>query len=143
MTWQFHHQTHQVAQLFRIDISNTSDQDKVRALVQSESRIVQLRNKLNTLRDMAREVLKDDDSNGNEGEPKTVHAMGNINTKEFKIDQGSNDSMHTKEPFAESRIQEILSKIEIGDDLSEEQKGHVQSLICEYADVFTLSLSEV
>ena len=55
----------------------------------------------------------------------------------------TNDSPHMRKPFAEDRVQEILAKIEIGEDLTEEQKGHVKSLICEYTDVFALSLSEV
>jgi hypothetical protein len=120
--WQFHRQTRQVAQLFGIDISNTTDHDKLTALVQSETCIMQLQNKLDTLH---------------------VHAMGDINREDFKIEWGTNDLLCTWEPFAEGRIQEILVKIEIGEDLSEEQKGHVKSLICEYADVFALSLSEV
>ena len=139
--WQFHRQTHQVTQLFRIDVSNTTDHDKLTALVQSETRIMQLQNKLDTLCGMAQETL---DSNvNNEDEQGTVHAMGDVNKEDFKIEQGTNDSLCTWEPFAEGRIQEILAKIEIGEDLSEEQKGHVKSLIREYADVFTLSLSKV
>ena len=47
------------------------------------------------------------------------------------------------ETFSEKRIQEILEAIEIGPDLSEEQREQVRTLIHEYADVFALSLSEV
>ncbi|KAJ7216071.1 hypothetical protein GGX14DRAFT_308756, partial [Mycena pura] len=41
------------------------------------------------------------------------------------------------------RIQDILSKIKIGSDLTEEQRAKITSLIREYADVFALSMSEV
>ena len=87
---------------------------------------------------MARETLID-----YEDKEETIHAMGDVNREEFKIGRGSNDSLRTREPFAEKRVQEILTKIDIGEDLSVEQKGRVQSLIREYADVFALSLSEV
>ena len=72
-----------------------------------------------------------------------VHAIGDINKEDFKIEQGTNDSPRMRKPFAEDRVQEILAKIEIGKDLTEEQKGCVKSLICEYTDIFALSLSEV
>ena len=139
--WQFHQQTHQVAQLFGIDISNTSDHDKLTALVQSGTHIIQLQNKLDMLRNVAQETLVSNEEDSDEQE--TVYVMGDVNKEEFKINWGTNDSSRTQEPFAESRVQEILMKIEIGEDLSEEQKGHVKSLIHEYADVFALSLSEV
>ena len=45
--------------------------------------------------------------------------------------------------FAETRIQEILTAIEIGPDLSNEQREQVHLLIQQYADIFALSLSEV
>ena len=90
---------------------------------------------------MAQETRDSDENYADE--QGTVHAMGDINKDDFKIERGTNDSLRTREPFAEDRVQEILAKIEIGEDLSEEQKGHVKSLIREYADVFALSLSEV
>ncbi|KAJ7749099.1 hypothetical protein B0H16DRAFT_1280906, partial [Mycena metata] len=40
-------------------------------------------------------------------------------------------------------IQNILGKIQIGSDLTDDQKLKVTSLIREYADVFALSMSEV
>ena len=141
MKWQFHHQTHQVAQLFRINISNPTDHDRLMALVQSEARILQLQNKLNILHGMAQETPDSVEYN-KEGQG-MVHAMGDVNKKDFKIEQGTNDSLCVREPFAEDQVQEILAKIEIGEDLSEEQKRCVKSLIHEYADVFTLFLSRV
>ncbi|KAJ6522904.1 hypothetical protein B0H19DRAFT_878322, partial [Mycena capillaripes] len=41
------------------------------------------------------------------------------------------------------RVQEILSKIQIGADLTDDQRAKVISLIREYADIFALSMSEV
>ncbi|KIJ43137.1 hypothetical protein M422DRAFT_170291 [Sphaerobolus stellatus SS14] len=48
-----------------------------------------------------------------------------------------------KDPFSEPRVEEILSKIEIGDDLSEKQRTKVIDLVREFADTFALSLAEV
>ncbi|KAJ7330928.1 hypothetical protein DFH08DRAFT_641490, partial [Mycena albidolilacea] len=41
------------------------------------------------------------------------------------------------------RVQAILSKIQIGTDLTGDQKAEVTSLIRKYTDVFALSMSEV
>ena len=72
------------------------------ALVQSETRIMQLQNKLDTLRGMAQETL---DSNiNNEDEQGTVHTMGDVNKEDFKIERGTNNSLHTQEPFAEGCV---------------------------------------
>ncbi|KAJ7106325.1 hypothetical protein C8R44DRAFT_638611, partial [Mycena epipterygia] len=51
--------------------------------------------------------------------------------------------MRATDPFDETRIQDILSKIKIGPDLTEDQRAKIISLIREYADVFALSMSEV
>ncbi|EJD34330.1 hypothetical protein AURDEDRAFT_74111, partial [Auricularia subglabra TFB-10046 SS5] len=45
--------------------------------------------------------------------------------------------------MAPERVRAVLEKVAIGDDLSAEQRGQVQDLVREYADVFTLSLNEV
>jgi hypothetical protein len=70
--------------------------------------------------------------------------MANIITDEgFTIDHGENTSTRISDPFAPQRIEEILQKIEVGPDLTEDQHEQVRNLIREYADIFTVSLSEV
>ncbi|KAJ7936339.1 hypothetical protein B0H13DRAFT_1589636, partial [Mycena leptocephala] len=51
--------------------------------------------------------------------------------------------MRATDPFNEARVQDILSKIQMGVDITEEQRSKLTSLIREYADVFALSMSEV
>ena len=138
MKWQFHWQTCQIAQLFGIDISNISE---LMALVQSKT-CINCKTNL-TLSAVWPRYVALDSNKDNIDEQGTVHAMDNVNKEDFKIKWATNDSLCTWEPFAKDCVQEILAKIEIGKDLLEEQKGHVKSLICEYADVFALSLSEV
>ncbi|KZV91928.1 hypothetical protein EXIGLDRAFT_615071, partial [Exidia glandulosa HHB12029] len=45
--------------------------------------------------------------------------------------------------MAPERVREVLERVKVGDDLSEEQRARVDRLIREFADVFTLSLREV
>ncbi|EJD41162.1 hypothetical protein AURDEDRAFT_69161, partial [Auricularia subglabra TFB-10046 SS5] len=45
--------------------------------------------------------------------------------------------------MAPERVRAVLENVTIGDDLSAEQRGQVQDLVREFADVFTLSLNEV
>lgn len=47
------------------------------------------------------------------------------------------------EPRKPERVQELLRLITIGDDLSTEERGKVEELICSFADIFALSVSEV
>ncbi|KAJ6551891.1 hypothetical protein B0H19DRAFT_950400, partial [Mycena capillaripes] len=51
--------------------------------------------------------------------------------------------MRAMDPFNEARVQDILSKIQFGTDITVEQRAKLTSLIREYADVFALSMSEV
>ncbi|KAJ6512746.1 hypothetical protein C8R45DRAFT_813416, partial [Mycena sanguinolenta] len=73
----------------------------------------------------------------------TVNAIGEVTSEEFKIDRGTNTSARVVDPFGEQRVQEILSKVRISADLTEEQRAKVVKLIQEYADIFALSMSEV
>lgn len=132
--WQFHRKTKHVAQLFGIDATATTDEHQLAALLQSEIRIQQLRHKLDTMREMAGPPPSTDTQ---------VHAMGDVCDEAFTLDRGTNNSPRTQEPFSEARVEEILSKIEIGPDLTIEQHAKVRALICEYADIFALSLKEV
>ena len=47
------------------------------------------------------------------------------------------------DPFKTERVDAILSKLTIGDDLTEEQHTSIVSLLREFADCFALSMSEV
>jgi hypothetical protein len=72
-----------------------------------------------------------------------IRAVGEVTKDEFKIDRGDNTSMRMTNAHGETGVQEILNAVEIGEDLSDDQKEQVRSLVREYADVFALSLSEV
>src|SRR6266481_7151932 len=52
-------------------------------------------------------------------------------------------SQHARDPADPAWVQEILDKIWIGPDLTEDQKRRITDLIREYPDIFALSLSEV
>ncbi|QRV79986.1 Retrovirus-related Pol polyprotein from transposon opus [Ceratobasidium sp. AG-Ba] len=53
------------------------------------------------------------------------------------------ESPRMNDPFGEKRVAEILQRVQIGEDLTDEQRANVQGLLREYADVFALNLSEV
>ncbi|KAF8873067.1 hypothetical protein BD779DRAFT_1679411 [Infundibulicybe gibba] len=47
------------------------------------------------------------------------------------------------QPFKAERVTQILKEINIGNDISEEERNQVRALMAEFADCFALSLSEV
>jgi hypothetical protein len=47
------------------------------------------------------------------------------------------------DPFKAERVDAVLSEPTIGDDLTEEQCVSIDNLLCEFADCFALSMSEV
>ena len=49
----------------------------------------------------------------------------------------------TSNPFKKERVDTILAEIQIGPDLTEEQRQTIQETIWKYADCFVLSVSEV
>ncbi|EDR00266.1 uncharacterized protein LACBIDRAFT_314459 [Laccaria bicolor S238N-H82] len=55
------------------------------------------------------------------------------------------DTIFTRqtEPFLQARVEKILELVQIGDDITADQREEVKSLIAEFADCFALSLSEV
>ncbi|GLB40100.1 hypothetical protein LshimejAT787_0706100 [Lyophyllum shimeji] len=136
--WCLHRQKLNVKQLFGIDAQSTTNKTELANLLQSEIRIKQLKNKIDTLRDMALSAMMTDHS-----EDASIHAMGNPQDSSFTIDRGENKSDRVLDPFSKTRVEEILKKIDIGPDLTDEQRERVRSLVREYADVFALSLSEV
>jgi transposase InsO family protein len=113
--------------------------DQLAKIVQSETRIKQLKNHMDILREMA----KNNTSDGGGTNGTTLNAIGDVTKEGFAINRGTNTSARMTDPFNETRIQEILNAVEIGPDLTEDQREQVCSLVREYADVFALSLSEV
>ncbi|RDB30753.1 hypothetical protein Hypma_006000 [Hypsizygus marmoreus] len=53
----------------------------------------------------------------------TVNAIGEVRADDFKIDRGENQSPRVVEPFAETRVEEIIKLIDIGPDLNEDQRN--------------------
>ena len=117
------------------------DINQLMKIVQSETRIKLLKNHMDTLREMAKN--RGETPEDTNKETTTVNAMGDVTKDEFKINRGSNTSARVTDNFGEARVQEILKAVEVGPDLTEDQREQVHSLIREYADVFALSLSEV
>jgi hypothetical protein len=66
-----------------------------------------------------------------------------ITMDDFVIDRGENNSLRVTDPFAPTRINEILQKVKIGNDLTDPQRNRIHDLVSEYVDIFALSLSEV
>ena len=44
-----------------------------------------------------------------------------VTNQEFAIDRGKNKTQRMMDPWAENRVKEILEKLEIGKDITEEQ----------------------
>ncbi|KIM92458.1 hypothetical protein PILCRDRAFT_42475, partial [Piloderma croceum F 1598] len=60
-------------------------------------------------------------------------------------DLNNNTSLFTRatNPHNPRRVAEILKKVTVGTDLSEEQRDKVRKLLSEFADCFALSVREV
>ena len=121
----------------------TEQKDETQEPTHTETRIDQLRNHLDTLREIVRNTIDTNSKVTVEMESTTVNAIGDVTKEEFKINRGTNTSARVQNTFDEARIDQILKAVEIGPDLTDEQREQVRSLIREYADVFALSLSEV
>ena len=96
--------------------------DHLRKFLQSEIRLKQLKNQMDTLRDMAKAVTETDTTQDPTTEGTTVKAIGDVTKEEFKIDRGTNTSARVTNTFDEARIQKILEAVEIGPDLTGEQR---------------------
>ena len=61
------------------------------------------------------------------------------------VDKDGTDNIFTRvtDPFKPARIQAILDVVQLGDDLTENERSQVRALIAEYADCFALSVTEV
>ena len=55
------------------------------------------------------------------------------------------DNLFTRltKPWKKERVEEIIKQVKIGPDLTEEEQGWVCEFISDWADIFTLSVSEV
>jgi transposase InsO family protein len=113
--------------------------EQIRKFLRSEVRITQLKNRIDNLGAMADNYTRENF----DVERSSVTAIGDVTKDEFKINRGTNTSARITNTFDEERVQKILTAIEIGPDLTEEQKEQVCALVREYADIFALSLSEV
>ncbi|CAK5266343.1 unnamed protein product [Mycena citricolor] len=61
---------------------------------------------------------------------------------ETHTDRGSLFTRLT-EPFKAERVQQIVALVELGPDISAEERETVRALVAEYADIFALAVSEV
>ena len=65
---------------------------------------------------------------------------------EIEVDNlRSDDKLYTRltDPWKKERVEEILKQVQIGPDLTEDERSKVQEFITEWADVFALSVNEV
>lgn len=120
--------------------------DHIHLFEKSEQRIKDLHSKLKHLRAINEPDTLDipsTNSDTNDTIDAEIHKLGDIHQEPFKIDQGTNESRRVLDPFNKERVEEIVSKIEFGTDLTEDQLQRVKSLVRKFADVFALSMSEV
>ena len=100
----------------------------------SEQRITALKAKLSYLRQLASES----------GEVNAPILMTNVVTnQEFALNRGENKTQRMTDPWVKNRVKKILEKVEIGKDVTEEQRQKISDLVKEYVDVFALTMSEV
>ena len=107
-------------------------------LIDSERRITSLRSKLTHLRRIAAEHQPPDTPQNT-----PIHMANAVTSQDFTIDRGENTTTRISNPFETQRVDEILNKIELGPDLTDDQRERIRTLIQDYADVFAISLSEV
>ena len=71
------------------------------------------------------------------------------NTNDISVlavdDRRDADNIFTRatDPFNEARVRAILDVVQLGDDLTLDERSQVRALIAEYADCFALSVTEV
>jgi hypothetical protein len=103
-----------------INASGIADK-RPQKLIQSEARIKQLGNQLDTLHEMTRGVTMVDTVGNPDANEATMKVIGDVTREEFKINRGTNTSARVVNMFDEEQIQEILKAVKIGLDLVEEQ----------------------
>ncbi|KAJ7766950.1 hypothetical protein B0H14DRAFT_3592230 [Mycena olivaceomarginata] len=133
---------HPIRRAIRPQFLGTDLKDASRAQVQarltSEVQIRRLQAKLDEMRTMAYPGIDTDSDQGMRPGDAAVNAMGDVSAEEFRIDRGTNTSARAVDPFSEQRVQEILSKIQIGADLMDDQRAKVVALIREYQSTSSL-----
>lgn len=134
--WRTHRTMVALIKSFNQTDSDPLELAEAQSLIDSERRIADLKSKLDYLRNMATTQTP-------ENEDPNIHIANIVTEQEFTIDRGDNTSPRLTNPFTEEHVEEILQKIAIGPDLTTEQRNEVKALICDYADIFALSLSEV
>ena len=97
--------------------------DQLTKIIQSEARVKQLRNHMDTLREMAyfsthKNINADSDPThaNDDSDADPINAIGDVTSEEFKINRGTNTTARMTNTFKESRVQEILKTVEIGPD---------------------------
>ncbi|KAL1946364.1 hypothetical protein VTO73DRAFT_15491 [Trametes versicolor] len=66
-----------------------------------------------------------------------------VNTISSIAEETDNIFTRTTEPFKEARVQAIVDAVQLGEDLTAEERLEVTALLKEYADCFALSVKEV
>jgi hypothetical protein len=134
--WRQQRATIAIIQSFQDTNTNPLDIAATHSLINSERRLSNLRTKLDHLWQMASPTSDHDNTTH-------VHVANVVSNQDFAIDRGDNTSTQISDPFTSERVDEIIQKIELGPDLTDEQRERIKALVRDYADVFTLSLSEV
>lgn len=134
--WISHRTMISLIKLYEQDEEDPLTASKVHHFVESECRIMKLTADLAHLKELAGYT---------DEQAVELHTVNPETSQEAgeSIDRGTNTILRNTDPFVPSRIQEILSQVEIGKDLSIPQRERVRALLTEFADVFALSLSEV
>lgn len=122
---------------FQGDRRNAERWHEAKTLLESEARIQRLKAKLEHLRGIL-DLVEDTGMRTAD-----IHALGDVTEEAVKLDRGPAESQRKRDPFAEDRVREIVEKVQLGPDLTDEQRDRVRALITEFADIFALSLSEV
>lgn len=80
-----------------------------------------------------------------DAESELLDTTGPGGAEQPEIDVDVDTSVFTRmtDPMKAKRVSEILRSIEIGDDLTTEERQRVKDIVAEFADVFALSVSEV
>ena len=87
--------------------------------------------------------VSDTTSNVHTGEPLDEDTT---TTTEIEVDAiKNNDTLYTRftDPWKKERVEEILKQVQIGPDLTEDERRRVREFLTEWADIFALSVSEV
>jgi hypothetical protein len=75
----------------------------------------------------------------------TMSQDNNMGTEQKILSNDLDNTVFTRssDPFKAERVDAVLAKVKIGDDLSDDQRTDIIQLIREFTDCFALSMSEV